>query len=90
MKMAAWVAEFSVRRRGLVVSLTLLMTLLFAAGAALSSLWPKTFDMLHGVEVDTDPENMLSADEPARVFHDETRKRFRPRPGRPGDVQAFG
>jgi hypothetical protein len=28
------------------------------------------------IKVDTDPENMLSEDEPVRVFHNETKKRF--------------
>jgi len=28
------------------------------------------------IKVDTDPENMLSADEPVRMFHSETKKRF--------------
>src|SRR4030042_27336 len=28
------------------------------------------------IKVDTDPENMLSDDEPVRVFHNETKKRF--------------
>ena len=28
------------------------------------------------IKVDTDPENMLSADEPVRVFHNQTKKRF--------------
>jgi predicted RND superfamily exporter protein len=28
------------------------------------------------IKVDTDPENMLSADEPVRVFHNETKKQF--------------
>ena len=28
------------------------------------------------IKVDTDPENMLSADEPVRVFHDQTKKSF--------------
>ena len=28
------------------------------------------------VKVDTDPENMLSADEPVRVFHDQVKKEF--------------
>ena len=28
------------------------------------------------IKVDTDPENMLSHDEPVRVFHDETKKQF--------------
>lgn len=44
--------------------------------AALPSLWPDTFPRLHGVAVDTDPENMLPADEPARVFHNEMKEEF--------------
>jgi len=28
------------------------------------------------IQVDTDPENMLSADEPVRVFHNQTKKQF--------------
>jgi predicted RND superfamily exporter protein len=28
------------------------------------------------IKVDTDPENMLSADEPVRIFHNQTKKRF--------------
>jgi len=28
------------------------------------------------IQVDTDPENMLSEDEPVRVFHDQTKERF--------------
>jgi hypothetical protein len=28
------------------------------------------------IKVDTDPENMLSADEPVRVFHDHTKEDF--------------
>ena len=28
------------------------------------------------IKVDTDPENMLSADEPVRVFHNQTKKDF--------------
>lgn len=76
MKMAAWVAEFSVRRRGLVVATTLLLTASFAVFAALPSIWPQSFPSLHGVQVDTDPENMLSSEEPARLFHDKTRELF--------------
>jgi predicted RND superfamily exporter protein len=45
------------------------LTLALAMLAALPSLWPASFPSLHGVTVDTDPENMLPADEPVRVFH---------------------
>lgn len=76
MHLAASLAEFSMRRRGLVVALTLLLTVLAGLGAALPSIWPQSFPWLHGVVVDTDPENMLSHDEPARVFHDQNKQRF--------------
>ncbi|QDV04915.1 MMPL family protein [Planctomycetes bacterium Poly30] len=76
MKLASWVADVSVRRRKLVVGVTLLLTLAVGLLAALPSIWPDSFPALHGVKVDTDPENMLSADEPSRVFHDEVRQRF--------------
>ena len=32
--------------------------------------------MIPLIQVDTDPENMLSEDEPVRVFHNQTKKRF--------------
>jgi len=32
--------------------------------------------LIININVDTDPENMLSADEPARVFHNEVKKEF--------------
>ena len=35
-----------------------------------------SFIPLHGLKIDTDPENMLSHTEEARVFHDEMRKVF--------------
>ncbi|MFT7074101.1 MAG: putative RND superfamily exporter protein [Planctomycetota bacterium] len=76
MKLATWVADVSVRRRKLVVGLTLLLTLAMGLGAALPSIWPDSFPGMHGVRVDTDPENMLSEDEPSRVFHDAVRGRF--------------
>jgi hypothetical protein len=44
--------------------------------AALPSIWPYTFGFLHPLRVDTDPENMLSRDEPVRVFHDRMEKVF--------------
>ena len=52
----------------------LVITISLALTAALPSLWPDRFPYLHGVTVDTDPENMLSEHEPVRVFHDEMKK----------------
>ncbi len=76
MKLARWVADFSVHRRGVVVGVTLLATLAVGLVAALPSIWPSAFPGLHGVAVDTDPENMLSEDEASRVFHREMRELF--------------
>lgn len=44
--------------------------------AALPNFWPEPFAPLPTIQIDTDPENMLSADEPARVFHNEMKKEF--------------
>ncbi len=60
----------SVEHPHLVIGLTIAITLLLIALAALPTLAPRTFSFLHPAKVDTDPENMLSADEPVRVFHD--------------------
>lgn len=53
-----------------------LSTVLLLTLAALPSLWPSTFPALHGLHIDTDPENMLSRDEPVRVFHNQMKKEF--------------
>ena len=55
---------------GVTAGITVVLILL----AGLPSLAPSTFSMLHPVTVDTDPENMLSADEPVRVFHDRMKR----------------
>lgn len=55
--------EFSINRPRLVVFLTIIGTLLFAIQ------FPK-------IRIDTDPENMLKADEPIRVFHKNVKKEF--------------
>ncbi len=51
-------------------------TLLLVLLALLPSLWPATFDALNPLQVDTDPENMLSADEPVRVFHNASKRTY--------------
>jgi predicted RND superfamily exporter protein len=58
-----WVIDFAVRHYKLTTVIMVLLTL--AAGA---------FFPL--VKIDTDPENMLERSEPARVFHNETKRRF--------------
>ena len=49
-------------------------TVLLVMLAALPSIWPNQFNLLHPLEVDTDPENMLSADDPARVIHNQLKQ----------------
>jgi uncharacterized protein len=63
-------------RPRLVLAASVLTALLLLLTAALPSIWPKTFAPLNGVEVDTDPENMLAADNPARVLHRESKNTF--------------
>ena len=57
------IVDFSVRRYRLVTTVMVVFTI------ALGSLIP-------AITVDTDPENMLSEDEPVRVFHNEAKERF--------------
>ncbi len=52
------------------------ITLAVAGLAVLPSVLPGKLGFLNRIEVDTDPENMLSSDEPVRVFHDEMKKRL--------------
>ena len=53
-----------------------LLSLFMIMLVSLPSIWPASFGMLHPLQIDTDPENMLSADEPVRVFHNAQKKDF--------------
>lgn len=68
--------DFCVRRPKTVTWVMAGTTLALALLAALPTAAPQAFPMLHGAKIDTDPENMLAADEPVRVFHDEMKKEF--------------
>ncbi len=52
------------------------ITLVLGAFAALPTIWPSAFPYLHGAAIDTDPENMLSAEEPVRIFNDDMKSEF--------------
>ncbi len=43
---------------------------------AAPSLAPSAFPFLNALKVDTDPENMLSVDEPVRVYHNDMKAEF--------------
>ena len=57
--------KFSVRHPVIVTVLMVLLAAVLGTSAA-----------IRGVKIDTDPENMLSADDPARVFHDQMKEKF--------------
>ncbi len=68
--------EFSIDRPKVVSWIMLVITAGFFLVAALPSIWPNTFNMLHPLSVDTDPENMLPEDEAVRIFHNKMKKEF--------------
>ena len=57
------IATYSVEHYKLITVIMVLFTVLLGAFIPL-------------IKVDTDPENMLSVDEPVRVFHNQTKKQF--------------
>ena len=63
------VGTFAVEHTRLIATLIVGVTLLLFLMAALPSFWPHTFAPLNALKIDTDPENMLPADEPVRIFH---------------------
>lgn len=75
-RLADGITDFAMQRRVLVSVVMAATTLLLIALAALPSVWPDRFAMLHPVAIDTDPENMLAHDEPVRQFHDQAKQRF--------------
>jgi predicted RND superfamily exporter protein len=58
----------------LITTITGIITVIMLLLAVLPSLWPHTFKILNALKVDTDPENMLPANEPVRIFHTEKKK----------------
>jgi hypothetical protein len=59
-----------------VLGLTLLLTVLLAGVAALPNFFPGLLPGIPPLRVDTDPENMLSAQEAVRVFHHRMQESF--------------
>lgn len=79
MSIGASIAEACANRYKTVTSIMVAVTLVVGALAAMPSVWPlfnegRELPVLHGVTVDTDPENMLSEDEAVRVFHEDMKK----------------
>ena len=63
------IPSLAMNRPGKVNWIMGMITLVLILAAALPTLFPAQFPSLHPLVVDTDPENMLSADESTRVFH---------------------
>jgi len=76
MRMGKRIVEGSINRYRMMAVITATVTLIIAALAALPSLLPDGLGPLHTITVDTDPENMLPADEPVRVYHDRMKERL--------------
>lgn len=76
MSLARFVSETSINRPRTVVGIIAAIVLVLAVMATLPSIWPERFAVLNPVRVDTDPENMLSSEEPVRIFHNEMKALF--------------
>jgi len=74
MSIGASVVRVSIEHPKAIVTVMAAVTVVLALVAGLPSVWPGTFGMLNPLKVDTDPENMLPADEPVRVFHHEMKQ----------------
>lgn len=44
--------------------------------AALPSIWPRALPQLNGIRIDTDSKNMLSSENPTRIFHRSSKAEF--------------
>lgn len=75
-KLCAGMVHLALNRPKAVTWVMAISTLLVITLAAVPSIWPEKFQPFHHITVDTDPENMLSQDEPVRVFHHEAKERF--------------
>ncbi|PHR61286.1 MAG: RND transporter [Robiginitomaculum sp.] len=69
-------SETASRRPKISLWLAGLLSVMMIAMVALPSVWPAQFSALNALKIDTDPENMLAADEPVRVLHNTQKKAF--------------
>ncbi|MCF7982065.1 MAG: MMPL family transporter [Pseudomonadales bacterium] len=69
-------SERACRKPKVFLSLAGLISLVIVIMVALPSLWPGSFSLLHSIRIDTDPENMLNAEEPVRVTHNSLRHEY--------------
>jgi len=74
MSLGSRIVAGSVSRYKAVTAVMAAAALVIASAAVLPSVFPRGLGFLHPIEVDTDPENMLSASEPVRMFHDRMKR----------------
>ena len=76
MKSRISLIDFSIKHPWMVTAVMVCTTLALVLLAMLPTLWPQTFKPLIPLKVDTDPENMLTANEPVRLFHNRMKRQF--------------
>ena len=69
-----YMPSLAMNRPRLFMYITLLTTLLLLVPAIVPNFLPGVFPYLSPLKVDTNPENMLSADEPVRQYHKQMRR----------------
>ncbi|MCK4842682.1 MAG: MMPL family transporter [Methylococcales bacterium] len=67
---------FSINHPKFITWLMTIITVIIVATAALPNFFPKQLAFLPTIQVDTDPENMLAEDEPARVYNHQMKTEF--------------
>ncbi|TNE58505.1 MAG: RND transporter [Alphaproteobacteria bacterium] len=71
-----FLSDIATNRPKTIMRVTALLSVLLIALVAVPSLAPNAAPFLSGVKIDTDPENMLPAEEPVRVYHNAQKKNF--------------
>ncbi len=70
------ISETATRKPKVFFWLSGLLSLVMIGLVLFPTLWPNSTSMLYPLQIDTDPENMLSADEAVRVYHNTQKKDF--------------
>lgn len=69
-------SSLGTNRPRLVIGLSIGLAMVALLLAALPSIWPESIPQLNSIQIDTDPENMLSPDNPTRAFHRSSKAEF--------------
>lgn len=69
-------SESAIKKPKMYMGLAIILCVVFILGVTGPSLFPDKFSFLPPLTIDTDPENMLSANELVRVYHNERKKEY--------------